>query len=226
MVSHILRRDPTYPKQVSKGRRELESRVLPLLKLVDEYQSSLPLEKLSSLTSLQFLTLKCARELSIRRGSSRSSEDLTASTGPKYHFSRPGETTLAHARQLSLKREFFSIAQDFTLPGCHTRDCYQLFFDEKKKLKAWFAKSCNHVCMTTDCWTSNQNLGYMCLTSHFIDEDWRLQKRILNFCLVESHKSETIGREIERCLREWRIERVFTITVDNASSNDGEISYI
>ncbi|KAF1894611.1 hypothetical protein Lal_00031431 [Lupinus albus] len=59
MVSHILRRDPTYPKQVSKGRRELESRVLPLLKLLDEYQGSLLLKILSSLTSLQSLTLKC-----------------------------------------------------------------------------------------------------------------------------------------------------------------------
>ncbi|KAF1881647.1 hypothetical protein Lal_00039865 [Lupinus albus] len=116
----------------------------------------------------------------------------------------------------------------FIVPSRFTvaRDCYQLFLDEKKKLKAWFAKSCNRVCMTTDCWTSNQNLGYMSLTAHFIDEDWRLQNRILNFCLVENHKGETIGREIERCLREWGIERVFTITVDNASSNDGAISYI
>ncbi|KAL9690736.1 hypothetical protein QQ045_011144 [Rhodiola kirilowii] len=62
---------------------------------------------------------------------------------------------------------------------------------------------------------------------HFIDEDWRLQKRILNFCLVENHKGETIGREIERCLREWGIERVFTITVDASScSNDAAIAYL
>ncbi|KAF1863029.1 hypothetical protein Lal_00018874 [Lupinus albus] len=61
----------------------------------------------------------------------------------------------------------------------------------------------------------------------FIDENWRLQKRILNFFLVENHKGETTGREIERCLREMEIEIVFTITVDNAtSSNDRTISYI
>jgi hypothetical protein len=106
------------------------------------------------------------------------------------------------------------------------RDCYQLFLDEKKKLKAWFKNSCAHVCMTTDCWTSNQNFGYMSLTAHFIDEQWRLHKRILKFCLVENHKGETIGREIERCLRDWGMENVFTITVDNASSNDAEIAYL
>ena len=116
----------------------------------------------------------------------------------------------------------------FTVPSRVTisRDCYQLFLDEKKKLKAWLMKSCIRVCLTTDCWTSNQNLAYMSLTAHFIDEEWKLQKRIINFCLIENHKGETIGREIERCLREWGIENVFTITVDNASSNDGAISYL
>ncbi|KAF1866647.1 hypothetical protein Lal_00018031 [Lupinus albus] len=57
------------------------------------------------------------RQLSLKRGSSRSSEDLTASTGPEGHFSRPGETILAQTRPLSLKRESFSIAHDFTLPA-------------------------------------------------------------------------------------------------------------
>ncbi|XP_015965308.1 zinc finger BED domain-containing protein RICESLEEPER 2-like [Arachis duranensis] len=66
---------------------------------------------------------------------------------------------------------------------------------------------------------------YMSLTVHFVDDEWKLQKRILNFCLIENHKGKTIGREIETCLREWKIEKVFTITLDNASSNDGVITY-
>ncbi|KAI4324016.1 hypothetical protein L6164_023584 [Bauhinia variegata] len=44
--------------------------------------------------------------------------------------------------------------------------------------------------------------------------------------LFLDEKSETIGKEIDRCLREWGIENVFTITVDNASSNDVAISYL
>ncbi|KAF1868035.1 hypothetical protein Lal_00015285 [Lupinus albus] len=57
------------------------------------------------------------------RGSSRSSKDLTAYTASKCHFSprrdtsRSGEPTLAHARQFSLTRESFSIAQYSTHPG-------------------------------------------------------------------------------------------------------------
>ncbi|XP_015932594.1 zinc finger BED domain-containing protein RICESLEEPER 3-like [Arachis duranensis] len=66
----------------------------------------------------------------------------------------------------------------------------------------------------------------MSLTAHFIDEEWMLQKRIINFCQIENHKGDTVGREIEKCLREWGIEKVFTITVDNTTSNDGAITYL
>ncbi|KAF1881864.1 hypothetical protein Lal_00038505 [Lupinus albus] len=95
----------------------------------------------------------------------------------------------------------------FIVPSRFTiaRDCYQLFLEEKKKLKAWFSKSCKRICMTTDCWTSNQNLGYILEAT----------KKNLELLPSENHKGETIGKEMERCLREWGIERVFTITVDN-----------
>lgn len=53
-----------------------------------------------------------------------------------------------------------------------------------------------------------------------------MNKRILNFCLIKNHKGETIGRKIEKCLLDWGISKVFTITVDNASSNDVAISYL
>ena len=66
----------------------------------------------------------------------------------------------------------------------------------------------------------------MSLTAHFIDDDWKLHKRILNFCVISNHKGDTIGKLVESCLIEWGIERVFTITVDNASSNDVAINYL
>ena len=44
------------------------------------------------------------------------------------------------------------------------------------------------VCLTTDTWTSIQNLNYMSLTCHFIDDDWNLHMRILNFCQVKDYK--------------------------------------
>ncbi|KAG5105740.1 hypothetical protein JHK82_042710 [Glycine max] len=53
-----------------------------------------------------------------------------------------------------------------------------------------------------------------------------LHKRILNFCPLTNNKGETIGKKIEKCLEGWLIGRVFSITVDNVSSNDVAISYL
>ncbi|KAA0068065.1 putative transposase [Cucumis melo var. makuwa] len=66
----------------------------------------------------------------------------------------------------------------------------------------------------------------MVITAHFIDDDWNLHKRILNFCQVANHKGDTIGRAIEKCLEGWDIDRLFTVTVDNVSSNDVVIAYL
>ena len=74
--------------------------------------------------------------------------------------------------------------------------------------------------------TSAQNLCYMCLTSHFIDDNWILHKKILNFCQVADHKGETIGRQIETYLLDWGIEKIFTVTIDNTSFNDSAIFYL
>lgn len=107
-----------------------------------------------------------------------------------------------------------------------TRDCYALFIEKRKNLKNYFDKLSSRVCLTTDTWTSGQNLSYMCLTAHFIDDNWKLHKRIINFCPIAGHSGELIGRGVEKCLLEWGIKRVLTITVDNASSNDLAIKYL
>ncbi|TXG57149.1 hypothetical protein EZV62_018462 [Acer yangbiense] len=106
------------------------------------------------------------------------------------------------------------------------RDINQLYLDEKVMLKSMFSFNKQRVCLTTDCWTSIQNTNYMVITAHFIDSGWELHKRILNFCVVPNHKGETIGKIIEACLLDWGIERVFTITVDNASANDVAVKYV
>ena len=66
----------------------------------------------------------------------------------------------------------------------------------------------------------------MCLTAHWIDNDWKLRKEILNFCSIPTHKDDELGRVVERCFVECGIENVFTITFDNASSNDIMVGYL
>ena len=93
-----------------------------------------------------------------------------------------------------------------------TRDCGKLYDEEKEHLKEYFKKSKVRVSLTTDCWTSIQNANYICLTTHWIDDDWTLQKLILNFRIIENRQVDTIGEQIRSCLVKWGIEKVFTIT--------------
>ncbi|CAN6697655.1 unnamed protein product [Malus baccata var. baccata] len=53
-----------------------------------------------------------------------------------------------------------------------------------------------------------------------IDCDSSEAFEILNFCVIPNHKGESIAQLLEECLVEWGIEKVLTITVDNASAND------
>ncbi|KAL5768273.1 hypothetical protein ACOSQ2_015056 [Xanthoceras sorbifolium] len=106
------------------------------------------------------------------------------------------------------------------------RDLYKLYINEKVILKKWLKESKVRVSLTTDTWTSIQNINYMVVTAHFIDSDWQLQKRILSFTKIGDHRGDSIRRSIENILLEWGIERVFTITVDNTTANTTAVQYL
>uniref|UniRef100_A0A803LSQ9 BED-type domain-containing protein n=1 Tax=Chenopodium quinoa TaxID=63459 RepID=A0A803LSQ9_CHEQI len=116
----------------------------------------------------------------------------------------------------------------FNVPSHITvaKDCFETYLTEKRKLKNVLKRCNSRVSLTTDTWTSIQQINYMCLTVHFIDNDWKLHKRILNFCPISSHKGDDIGKEIEKCLLDWGVENIMCIFVDNASSNDTAIGYL
>ena len=122
----------------------------------------------------------------------------------------------------------YSLRPEFHIPCRVTvaKDCFKLFLSEKEKLKSYFKHFKVRVCLTTDIWTSSHHLDYMCLTAHFIDHDWRLQKRILNFSPIPNHTGLTIAKTIEAHLLDWGIGRILTVTMDNASANDWGMAYL
>jgi hypothetical protein len=79
---------------------------------------------------------------------------------------------------------------------------------------------------TSDVWTSNTNLGYLCLTAHYIDHGFNLQKKIIGFQKIPyPHKGQAISDIIKQILVNWKLDRkVFTLTLDNCSTNDNAVS--
>ena len=117
----------------------------------------------------------------------------------------------------------FKFVSRFTI----VRDCMKMYVSEKASLQECLRSINTRIALTTDIWTSVQTLSYLCLTAHFIDNDWKLHKRILSFVEMPSHKGKDIGKMVEACIQEWGFDdKVSTITVDNASSNDAAIAYL
>ncbi|KAL4584113.1 hypothetical protein LXL04_008703 [Taraxacum kok-saghyz] len=87
------------------------------------------------------------------------------------------------------------------LPSRHTasRNIAQLYLDERSKLLKHLSNPNTAVHLTTDTWTSPcQRKNYMVVTVHFIDDDWVMHKRVVNFREVDTHKVERRGDQISR----------------------------
>ncbi|KAH9767314.1 BED-type domain-containing protein [Citrus sinensis] len=126
-------------------------------------------------------------------------------------------------------RHFCSVAiPQFVMTSQRTigRDVMELFLEEKAMLKSLICNNKQRVSLTTDLWTSVQNMSYMVITAHFIDSDWCLNRRIISFSAIEDHRGKSIGKKIVACLQDWGIERLFAITVDNATANDSVVGYV
>lgn len=101
-------------------------------------------------------------------------------------------------------------------------ECVAVYLKEKQNLLNLISGIHGHVSLTLDLWTSNQTLGYVFLTGHFIDADWNLQRRILNVVTVPSPESDyAFNQAVMACLSDWHLEgRMFTLTVDQSLSNE------
>jgi hypothetical protein len=66
-------------------------------------------------------------------------------------------------------------------------ECMKIYESEKELLKKSLREA-ESISLTTDLWTSNQNIQYMCLVAHYVGVDWILQCRVQNIqymCLSE-----------------------------------------
>ncbi|KAF7822131.1 zinc finger BED domain-containing protein RICESLEEPER 2-like [Senna tora] len=78
-------------------------------------------------------------------------------------------------------------------------------------------------------WTSsNHNKGYMSITTHFIDDNWQLQSRLVRFIYVPApHNAEVLCIVLVECLLDWNLDRkISTLTLDNCTTNDAMVDLL
>ncbi|TYH06314.1 hypothetical protein ES288_A08G146600v1 [Gossypium darwinii] len=110
-----------------------------------------------------------------------------------------------------------------------TRDVLMYYVKERDRVKEELAKAPGLICLTSNNWNSEHtNDEYICITAHWVDENWKLQKRIIRFrALFPPYDGLNIADELVLCLSQWGIDKkIFSITLDNASYNDVMVSSI
>ncbi|CAN1122345.1 Zinc finger BED domain-containing protein RICESLEEPER 2 [Linum perenne] len=90
----------------------------------------------------------------------------------------------------------------------------------KEELKCALREIPGRICLTSDMWTSLTTRSFLCLTAHYVDKNWKLNSKLLNFSHVQPpHTALELKTVIYRMLKEWDIDnKIFTITLDNASN--------
>ncbi|KAK8321461.1 hypothetical protein V6Z12_A12G099600 [Gossypium hirsutum] len=107
------------------------------------------------------------------------------------------------------------------------RDVLMHYAKERDRVKEELAKAPGLICLTSNNWNSEHtNDEYICITAHWVDKDWKLQKRIVRFrALFPPYDRLNIADELVLCLSQWGIDKkIFSITLDNASYNDVMVS--
>ncbi|CAO2815030.1 unnamed protein product [Amaranthus hypochondriacus] len=142
-----------------------------------------------------------------------------------------GNHPLSTVDEKGFRRMLYSATPKFVPFGraTLTRDLFAYYYSERESLKKVLLEAPGHICLTTDNWkASHSKQHYICVTAHFVDKNWKLNKRILRFRgLSPPYDGENVAEEIWMFLNQWNLEhKVMSLTVDNASYNDLMISHL
>jgi hypothetical protein len=102
-----------------------------------------------------------------------------------------------------------------------TRDLAKLFDEQRDMIMKTLLPAASSVSLTSDIWAGNAKEDYISVVCHYVSKDWELEKKVVGFRLIEcSHTGENIADRISNVVDEFGlIDKVFAVTLDNASAN-------
>ncbi|PKI54274.1 zinc finger BED domain-containing protein RICESLEEPER 1-like [Punica granatum] len=100
--------------------------------------------------------------------------------------------------------------------------CMEIYGKEKQKINETFSKLQGRINVAVERWSSAENAEYLCLAARYIDGDWRLQKKVLNFITLDSsHTEDMLSEVIVDSLVDWDVHsKLFAVTFDDCSAED------
>lgn len=101
------------------------------------------------------------------------------------------------------------------------KECLGVYMREKQTLLNLVNSVDGRVNLSLDIWSTDQSVGYACITGQFIDDDWKLHRRILGIALLPFPESESaLNHAILSCISDWNLEnKLFAVTLDESFAN-------
>ncbi|KAF8657610.1 hypothetical protein HU200_059757 [Digitaria exilis] len=105
---------------------------------------------------------------------------------------------------------------------------WRLFEKEKFKLKEKLIALCSRISLSAYMWHYDSVLAFLCLTVHYVDDEWEKQQKIIIFCPLDpSCNSNELSNIISRAIEEWGLDgKVFSILLDDAFVDDSVASNV
>ncbi|XP_020251906.1 zinc finger BED domain-containing protein RICESLEEPER 1-like [Asparagus officinalis] len=103
-------------------------------------------------------------------------------------------------------------------------DCMKIYDNLRLNLYEVLDKLPCRVSLTADTWRSgvSEEEEYLCLTCHYVDNDWKLQKKTINFLHFDAPSTgEEISKAIIEKLYEWKLtKKVATMILDSCNHTE------
>ncbi|GJY40535.1 zinc finger BED domain-containing protein RICESLEEPER 1-like protein [Tanacetum coccineum] len=101
-------------------------------------------------------------------------------------------------------------------------DCLTIYAKERQKVFDIIHNLNSRITLAIGMWSSPDNVEYISLTANYIDDNWKLQKKILNFLTLDSSQTEdALSDLVIKCLMDWDVDRkLFSMTLDDCFSYD------
>ncbi|KAL2920563.1 Zinc finger BED domain-containing protein RICESLEEPER 2 [Bienertia sinuspersici] len=108
------------------------------------------------------------------------------------------------------------------------RRTQQSYYAYRGYLMEMFCTYDGRVSLTSDTWTSTYGEPFVCVTAHWIDDDWLLQKRIICFeAMEEAHNGFNIKSRLVSCCKNFHlVDKLFSISLDNATANTSAMHFL
>lgn len=111
---------------------------------------------------------------------------------------------------------------EFTSTDSVELSCMEIYGKEKQKVNETLSRLHGRINLAVERWSSAENAEYLCLTAQYIDGDWKLQKKILNFITLDSsHTEDMLSEVLVKSLVDWDVHsKLFALTFDDFTAED------